>query len=208
LLFSLLGFDFRDNYWNWLRKSIGDKNWKPIINNCIAFCIGSSNILKRLDHIFWGNLIENVVKNNSFNSTLIIIAGKSDNEINDALLVVNNLRKRNIKIELVMNQSLYRLSEIIAGLSLLISPDSYLVHFAEGLGTKVLGIYTSTNPLIYGPQYQGSKFVVSDYYFTCPWINEYGNCLGWDGGCDNPKCKEFVTPMHVIINIKEIIGSK
>lgn len=189
--FFQLGIRGESDFWGWLKKNIRFPDWAIRPNDTIGFFTGASQLVKRLPVDFWVSLITAVSKKESIRPILFL--GVTDEEKSEGKHIVDKLLKNGIGVTIVTDKSLFDLSEIVAGMRMMVSPDTFMVHFAESLGVKVFGIYNSTNPLIYGPQHEKSHYFFSPYYWKCPQKNDIGNCEGWDAGCLHMTCKDFVS---------------
>lgn len=203
--FSTMGIHVNEKYFGWLRRRLPKIKFKKDEKK-VGFFIGGSNIIKRMKTDFWLKIIKQVTR--KYNIEPFLISGVTHQEITEFKILSANLKQSGVKVKEIVNLSLYDLSEIILKSKLIVSADSFMVPFAEALGVNVFGIYTATDGLVYGPQDKKSFFVQSPYYFQCPLRNLRGNCDGWDTGCKNIRCSDYINSSEVIKSISKIINAQ
>jgi len=203
--FSTLGIHVNEEYFGWLCRRLPKNKFKKDEKQ-VGFFIGGSNIIKRMKVDFWLEIIKQISR--KYNIEPFLISGVTHQEIREFKILSTKLKERSVKVKEIFNLSLYDLSDVILKSKLIVSADSFMVPFAEALGVNVVGIYTATNGLVYGPQDKKSFLVQSPYYFQCPYRNLWGNCDGWDAGCKNIKCSDYINSSEVIKSISKIIDAQ
>jgi heptosyltransferase I len=92
--------------------------------------------------------------------TVLLIGGPGARERRAADVVLRLARSMPVD---VLGDSVRRLMGLVAGVDLLVSPDTGALHVAHALGTPVVGLYGHTNPWRVGPWRRFQELVVDRY---------------------------------------------
>ncbi len=84
---------------------------------------------------------------------------------------------------------LLSLLKLILETEVIISVDSFVGRLCDELGKNWFGVFSCTDPLMYGP-YRG-HYIQGSHFNTCNRTTIWGNCDGWDSGCDKRDCKRI-----------------
>lgn len=87
---------------------------------------------------------------------------------------------------------------IIEQLDLIIGPDTGLLHLAGAVGTKILGLFGPTNPIMRLNTYKGADWI---------WLVKKFKCMPcwYSFDCGNAKCLNAITPHMVLKKIKKML---
>jgi ADP-heptose:LPS heptosyltransferase len=203
--FARLGMTVETYQRGWLRESIRLSSWTPGTRTGLCFYLGAGHTIKRMTSAFWLSLIETICSKSDLSLSLVF--GTSDDEISQGHELSTRLTARRVPHRVISGVSLIELTRLVAGFDLIVSCDTFMVHLAEALGIDVVGIYCSTNPTVYGPYLKQNLFVKSSFYAECPLHNQLGNCDGWDAGCTDTPCKDFVRVEDAAFAILESLRS-
>lgn len=147
----------------------------------IGLCITASQFNKRWPKAKWSLLIEYLLHRDT-GQKVIIFPGKSINEQQEA----KELCHKNFNnCSFIVRNSLREITEEMSYLEGFISNDTGLLHIAASLNIPVVGIYTNTDPAVWGP-YKHNDFVcfINNYMYKCPHRKIHsGNCLNYYDIC-------------------------
>lgn len=136
----------------------------------------------------------------NFPEKLILLVGTRDNmeTCNDVSEKVNHERCINF-----CNQapSLREFFELLHTSELLITNDNGPAHFAGATGTKILALFSTDSPFIYGPL--GNCVVMYSFYQCSPCISAYNHKTS---KCSNNLCLQSIKPEAVYEMAVKIIN--
>ena len=89
------------------------------------------------------------------------------------------------------------MTPIVQKLDLLICPDSGLTHLAGALGTKILGLFGPTNPLMRLNSYNADWIWLEKTCKKCP--------CWYIFPCGGSKCIDAITPKMVLDKVKKVL---
>ena len=170
----------------------------------IGLCITASQNNKRWPKAKWSSLIRYLLSK-SFGQKIIIFPGKSKFEQEEA----NELCYGNLNnCSFVIRNSLREITEEISCLKCLISNDTGLLHIAASLNVPIVGIYTNTDPAVWGP-YEHHDFIyfINNYMYRCPHRKIHcGNCLNYYDICPAiEKYGDDINPIEVLKAVETCI---
>ena len=102
------------------------------------------------------------------------------------------------------------LKQLLALLQLgtvLISPDSGPAHMATCVGTPVIGLYATSNPLRTGP-YLSQRWVVSKYSEALGADGKSVDAVSWGRRVRSPDAMDLITVAEVIAKLDELMRSR
>ena len=102
------------------------------------------------------------------------------------------------------------LKQLLALLQLgtvLISPDSGPAHMATCVGTPVIGLYATSNPLRTGP-YLSQRWVVSKYSEALHGDGKSEDAVSWGRRVRSPDAMDLITVAEVIAKLDELMRSR
>lgn len=140
-LLKQYGVDFTSYNSTWLN---GVK--KIIANNTVGFGMAASQTNKRWSVKKWIKVGRKLLEKQI--NKIIIIGGNSVQEVKESTEVLKELNSK--QCELIIHRSIEEISEILGELQCFISNDTGLLHIAVAIGTPTVGIYTNTNPDVWG----------------------------------------------------------
>jgi len=179
----------------WLRWALPDLPSGPD-RDTVACYLGAGQPTKRPRPAFWVDVVREIVERGR--RRVVLIPGATAEERADTDVVVRSLRRAGVDHEVLRPSSLAELTVAVAGMPLVISPDTYMIHLTRALAVPVIGVYCSTDPVVYGPYGDSRAAVRSPYYRRCGYRNDLGNCDGWDVGCIATPCKDELTATEVV----------
>lgn len=193
--FRTLGLLIEQHRFGWLREGarFGDLWEKPSAG--IGFFIGAGHPVKRMTAGFWRALINQL--HGHCEEPAFVMCGISEEERDAGAHLSSLLDEDDVRHELISGLSLLALANMVCGMRLVVSCDTFMVHLAEALGVRVVSVHCSTDSVVYGPYHRLNTTVQSSYYAICPLHNQIGNCDGWDVGCADTPCKNFVSVSEV-----------
>jgi ADP-heptose:LPS heptosyltransferase len=171
---------------------------KPGSRSGIGVYVGASEINKRWDPKRWAAAIRELAL--AYPSELFtVLTGRSNSERSEAAFIKRKLNAhRNIIVETEtsLEDNLVRLSRF----RLLLSHDSYPIHLASLLHIPIMGVYISTDPVIWGSY---------DNAFTYVWSaidcggrkRGTGNCVHFHTTCPN------LEEMRSAITVDQVIDA-
>lgn len=142
------------------------------------------SIEKRRDWTRWKELAELIHKNIKNSKVLIF-----DHDIKMAW--------KNKKIINVCGFPIEDVAAIMERLDLIIGPDSGLLHLAGALGTKILGLFGPTNPVMRLNTYNADWIWLNKKCDICPCWYSYP--------CGDTKCLKKITPGMVLKKIRKML---
>jgi Glycosyltransferase family 9 (heptosyltransferase) len=202
--FKALGLDLEPNCVGWLRTS--SRTFRHHMNqDGIGYFLGAGAAIKRMPPSFWRRIAEPVYEQTKL--PLKLIYGATRGEKAEGQRASELLKQAGVPHGVISGVPLGQLTKAVASLQLIVSCDTFMIHLAEALGVPVVGVYFSTNGTVYGPQHKGNPHVMSPYYAVCPLRNDIGNCDGWDLGCADVPCKDFIDSDEVVSQVLQSLGS-
>lgn len=171
------------------RKLIYDtsilKTLFPVIkgSNNILINMHSRGVFKLWEPEKWIRLISFLVLSNK---KIKIHEGFGEKEKLYTQRVVSGLSVsvRN-KIEILKPINLYELGKSLQDIFLLISVDSGLIHLGDSIGIKLLGIYVTTSPIMWGGVSNRFSYVSSRHMLSCKnFYPFFGMCMNKKKKCE------------------------
>lgn len=131
----------------------------------------------------WSEIIGSLVGRNK---SIKILSGFNEEEVSYTQKVIDLLSKHiKTKIEIINQKNLISIFENIQNAFLLISVDSWPVHFADAIGVNSLGIYITTSPVMWGGITEKFHYVTSKHLSKCENFNPYfGMCMNNKQKCE------------------------
>lgn len=174
-----------------------NSKWLNIIHKIkdqknVGFGMAASQTNKRWPTGKWIELAHKVCADSD--EKIILLPGRSEKEIEEAKLVIQNVSKERCK--LIINESVRNIALQISGLKCFISNDTGFLHMVSAMGISTIGLYISTNAEIWSPYDKTTFFVLQNgfiakcpdpkphcgncfhYYDVCPAIAKYGDDIG------------------------------
>ncbi len=106
-------------------------------------------------------LIDRIYK--EIGAKIVVIGGKAEK---DAINVIKDLSTT--RFEILENVKVGQMAAIINRCNLFISGDTGPMHVSAALNRPTVGIFISSNFLVYGPRGRNSRIVISkEYHFSC-----------------------------------------
>jgi ADP-heptose:LPS heptosyltransferase len=199
--FARFGLQLDQHRFGWLRESVMPAQPETVQQQDIAFYLGAGQSIKRMTVAFWRQLIKRL--HESTKMTASLICGVTEEERVQGRELSAFLSADGIRHQVISQLSLPELARVVATFRLVVSCDTFMVHLAEALGVRVVGIYCATQPKVYGPYHKRNLYTDSSFYSICQFRNQIGNCDGWDIGCAGTPCKSFVDPEEVLHHVLE-----
>jgi ADP-heptose:LPS heptosyltransferase len=181
----------------WLRDFAAATRTERVKRKEIGFFTGASQAVKMWPARHWVELGDHLLESTDYN--LLVYSGQLEPERVVAQYIIERLQLRHSvkRCRLIQDQSLSALCGHFSGLDLLISNDTSSVHIAAALGLSVIGLYFSTDSMIWGGLSDRFLPIQSATGLDCPsFKRDAGNCELYYAGCPAP-CKEEVTPQRV-----------
>jgi ADP-heptose:LPS heptosyltransferase len=206
-LFQSHGIEMRLFNRLWLRDYVLATGRKRAARKEIGFFTGASQEVKTWPAVEWAKLGRKILARTDFN--IVVYAGEVEREKVLAQEVAEQLQNSfsRERCTLVANQTLESLYAHMSGLELLISNDTSSVHIAAALDVPTIGLYFSTDSMIWGGLNEKFTAVQSGFGLACPsFKRDAGNCDYYYGGCPGP-CKAEVTPQRVYQALGKYISS-
>ena len=137
---------------------------------------------------------------NNFPDKLVLLAGTQDNMETCVYVSKKVNHKRCINF---CNQapSLHEFFELLHTSELLITNDNGPAHFAGATGTKVLALFSTDSPFIYGPL--GNCVIMYSFYQCSPCISAHNHKTS---KCSNNLCLQSIKPEAVYEMAVKIIN--
>ncbi|MGH9890377.1 MAG: glycosyltransferase family 9 protein [bacterium] len=168
----------------------------------IGFFTGSSQTVKMWSACRWLGLGKMLLDETDF--SISVYAGQTEMELSLAGEIVNQLESGSVggRCALVAGLSLKSLCIHLGGLDLVISNDTGAVHIAAALNLPTIGLYFSTDAIIWGGFSDNFTPTQSQFGLSCPELKrDTGSCKSYYGGCSAP-CGDEVTPERVFGAVK------
>ena len=191
------GFDLSSFNQLWLRDFVAATGKERAKCKEVGFFTGASQAVKMWPAWHWVELGDYLLSRTDYN--LLIYSGQFEQERAVARYVIERLQDKYTakRCRLVQDQSLAALCGHFSGLDLLISNDTSSIHMAAALGLSVMGLYFSTDAMIWGGLSEKFLPIQSTTGLDCrSFKRDAGNCELYYADCPAP-CKEEVTPQRV-----------
>jgi ADP-heptose:LPS heptosyltransferase len=148
----------------------------------IAIYVGASELNKRWDAAGWVAVIQRLAVSYP-SQDFCVLTGHSDAERSEATVIrqaLLNCGNVDVVIETSLEDNLTRLSRV----RLLVSHDTYPIHLASLLGIPAVGVYLSTDPIVWGSYDNPFTYVWSA--LNCGGRKQgTGNCVHFHTACPN-----------------------
>ena len=143
------------------------------------------SIEKRRDWTEWKKLAELIHKNIK-NSKIFIF----DHD--------KHMTWKDKRVVDVCGSSIEDVAAIIEKLDLIIGPDSGLLHLAGAVGTKILGLFGPTNPMMRLNTYKNADWIclTKKYCKGFCWYNY---------PCGDSKCMKLISPVMILEKVKKML---
>jgi len=137
-----------------------------------------------------------------YDARIILTGGPSDLEKDYGLALAADSDAEN----LVARTSLKQLAALIAAADLVICPDSGPAHMATALGTRVAGLYATSNPDRTGP-YLSEKFTINRYPDAISrYLDKNVAEVAWGQRVRDPDAMDLITIDDVKCKIDEFMA--
>jgi ADP-heptose:LPS heptosyltransferase len=168
------------------------QNLKPYIVICPS--VGKTLSMRNYPLAHFASLTELLLK--KYPEIQIVFIGTSDEKQTTldliTLLSEKGLSPNRFCLDLCGMVNFPDLLKVIARANLLITNDNGPGHFATLTGTKVLGLFSTDSPFVYGPL--GSAVVAYSFYQCSPCISAYNHKVSI---CDDNRCLKALNPNFV-----------
>ncbi len=196
-----LGCDIGKFEPHWISKKSNNNAPYPKI----LFYVGSSQKSKRWDSNKWVELSDKICKDQSLIS-LSFIGGVTPEEQKSMSFIVDKVIKRckNNHISFSISKDLVKIMHLFSEQDVIVSNDTFAIHLASALNIPTVGLYFSTDPIIWGSL--GDNFYSVESTVKCDGVKQnIGNCIHFETGCSNlEKIKDSVTVNRVYKIINQI----
>lgn len=193
------GLDLRPIDVAWLRRLVGPRRRSRTPS--VAFFTGSSQRVKCLPAASWIELGRRLLADTRYR--IVIYAGRQPWELELAAALAKEL-DHPARCRLVSGLPLERFCRALADHDIMVSNDTAAVHIASALDVPTVGLYSATDPRIWGGW--GRRFipVESQTGRQCPSRKvDAGNCEFFYGGCPAP-CTEDITTRQILSAIERL----
>jgi ADP-heptose:LPS heptosyltransferase len=172
----------------------------------VVVYLGSGQQHKRMPTSFWLEVVYTLA--NQYGFKVSVLPGYSEEEQQEALYFFDILNNANIKYSYPKASNLMDIAQILLSNQIVVSSDTYIIHLSGALNIPVVGIYTSTSEVMYGPYFKPSDTVCSEFYSSCEWKNKIGNCNAWEQHCEKTLCKSYIRVDDVVEKIIHLINNR
>jgi len=195
-----LGCDITKFEPHWLNKKSHSNTLYPEI----LFYVGSSQKSKRWGIDNWVGLSSKICTNVP-SVSLSLVGGITSKEQTDMCLVANQVIKKcaNSHISFSVSKDLVKIMYIFSEQDIIISNDTFAIHLASALNIPTIGLYFSTDPIIWGGL--SDEFYSVKSTVKCDGVKKnIGNCVHFESGCSNlKKIKNSITINKVYKKINQ-----
>ncbi len=170
------GVDFSGYNRHWLVKLRKKKEHDPIKK--IGFGVAASQECKRWPIGKWVSLAKI-----TSDCEILLFPGTSNIEQDEAKRIALQAGNKNCNI--IANEGLWKITQTIANLDCFVSNDTGLLHIAVATGIPTIGIFTATDPYIWGYNEQDRFYsFINQSMFKCDARKTYsGNCMHYYSTC-------------------------
>lgn len=173
-------------------KNHGFKLTKPQKLICINPGAGRKNKLW-FNH-YWADLIQAILKKRN---TYVVLTG-TQNESKNIEEILNLITNKSRIINLCNQTSLQELFALVFHSSLVIAPDSTIIHASKALSVPSIGLYGPTDPFIWGYNEKMHKSIFRK--LDCSFCDK-ATCK-----FNISKCMEYISPKDVLREIESFYG--
>ncbi len=185
---------------------LSNKSNNDIPYPTILFYVGSSQESKCWGIKKWVRLSSEICKNIP-SASLSFVGGITPQEQKDMYLIAKQVIKKcsDNHISFSISKDLVKIMHIFSEQDVIVSNDTFAVHLANALNIPTIGLYFSTDPIIWGGLSDKFNFVESTV--KCDGVKKnIGNCIHFESGCSNlGKIKDSVSVDKVLKIIKNQI---
>lgn len=181
-------FDFTSCKKEWIQKYI--PNFTNL-SQYIAICpsVGPNLAVRNYPPSYFSKLVQILLENQ--NQFVIFFGTKGDAAIAQEIISkVENGKNR--CIDLCGKTSFPELLRGICGSEILITNDNGPAHFATLTGTKVLALFSTDSPFVYGPL--GKCLILYSFFHCSPCISAFNHKTT---PCTDNKCLQIMDPKKV-----------
>jgi|GEM_PF-2970118 len=181
---------------------LSNKSNNDIPYPTILFYVGSSQESKRWGVKKWTKLSSEICKDIP-SASLSFVGGITPQEQKDMYLIAMQVIKKcsDNHISFSISKDLVKIMHIFSEQDVIVSNDTFAVHLANALNIPTIGLYFSTDPIIWGGLSDRFHFVKST--IECDGVKRnIGNCIHFESRCSNlGKIKNSVSvdKVHKII---------
>ncbi|MFP4295188.1 MAG: glycosyltransferase family 9 protein [Halothiobacillaceae bacterium] len=137
--------------------------------------------------------------------TVVLTGGPAENERAHAAAIADAMR--NPVLDLVGRTTLKQLLALIDRAEVMIAPDTGPMHMATTVGTPVIGLFATSNPLRTGP-YLSQQWVVNAYPEALQRFNGLSEEQArWGQRVRDPDAMDLITPEAVIDRLEQVLTS-
>ncbi|MFA5075436.1 MAG: glycosyltransferase family 9 protein [Candidatus Babeliales bacterium] len=175
---------------NWLKKNN--------IKNFVALTPNTTWPSKEWPTENWKYLFDYL---NEINEYSVILIGKEFGK--QANELSKYIEKKNLKIYTSPNWDLLTTSYLISKTELFIAPDTGLLHMADFLNKKTIGIFGPTLAKRHGP-FLNQISIKNAIQIKCPYLYKRSHCKNKFG--TNYNCMYNLTPGNLFAKIKQVLN--
>jgi ADP-heptose:LPS heptosyltransferase len=174
--------------------------------NRVAVFVGSSEPNKRWGVQNWSDLLERLARGFPF-VHFVVLAGSTQEEIDEVFFMSKSLGHCK-NVDFPGRLSLYDTLRWLGSSQILISHDSYPIHYAAITRTPAVGIYLSTDPIVWG-SYENPTFAFVTSKEKCDGVKcGTGNCLHFHTACPNIQSIRASVTVNQVASLCETVISR
>jgi len=128
----------------------------------------------------------------------VVMIGTAENRVTSQA-ILTRVPQRDRCLDLCGETNFEELLKVISGAEVVITNDNGPAHFATLTGTKVLALFSTDSPFVYGPS--GDAVVAYSFYQCSPCISAYNHKTS---RCDNNLCLQVLEP-HKVVELAALI---
>ncbi len=178
---------------NWLEKN---KNTENFSTRYIMLAPNTTWESKHWPYDYWQKLIQKLTHSQELqeqNISCVLTGSQFGNQARD---LAQFITQQNLPVLITPKWDLQTLAYFIQKVSLLIAPDTGLLHLADFLGTTTIGIFGPTHASKHGP-FLTQKNIQNAFQITCPHVYAKSH--------NEQPCMHKLTPEMLLSRIVENI---
>ncbi len=164
----------------------------------------SRGVFKLWEPEKWAEVISFLINKNK---KVRVFSGFDENEKAYTKKVLNFLPDYiKLDVKIIDQNDLCAVFKNVQNSLLLVSVDSWSIHFADTIGVNVLGIYTTTSPIMWGGVTDRFRYITSNHLFKCKNFYPYfGMCINNKQKCEEiDGIKDDISVSDVLEKIRKI----